>query len=78
MASVAENNKPKNPNHPGPNASASPITTSTNIARNFKIQQDNKSAEENEVQQEKQTRVKYRPTRVALNDTLRRISASYC
>lgn len=73
MASVVESNKPKNRNRHKPNSSASPIITSTNIARNFRTQQDNKSAEEKVVQQEKRTRMKRRPTKVALNEILRRI-----
>lgn len=79
MASVAESaesDKPKNRKDGRPNPSDSPVTPSTKIGRNFKIQQDKESPKEKEKEkdEEKRTRMKRsRPTKVGLNNTLRRI-----
>jgi DNA-binding CsgD family transcriptional regulator len=76
MASVAESNKPKNRKDRRPNSSDSLVAPSTKIGRDFTIQQDNKPTEEKEEEkdEEKRTRMKRnRPTKVGLNNTLRRI-----
>ncbi len=67
MSSTTENNKQKTRNHQDSSPSAA-LTTATTTAQNFHRKQVNSSIREQEAK-----RTKRRPTKVGLNDTLRRI-----
>jgi hypothetical protein len=68
MASVIKNNKLKNSNQQSNSGSAT--TTATSTTQTFKKGQGD---DNNNARQEEEKRTKRRPTKVGLNDTLRRI-----
>jgi methylthioribose-1-phosphate isomerase len=71
MSSTTANNKPKNLIHPRSNSDPKPTPTATSLTQPLKKGQVNNTREEEE-EATKRTK-KRRPTKVALNDTLRRI-----
>jgi hypothetical protein len=71
MSSIIENNKLKNRNQQrAPNSGSTPTTAATSAAQTFKKGQNNNNTREEEGGAK---RTKRRPTKVGLNDTLRRI-----
>ncbi len=72
MASIIQDNKLKN--HSQQESSNSGLTTaSTSTTQTFKTGQDNNNNRREEGEAAKRTKKKRRPTKVGLNDTLRRI-----
>src|SRR5919106_1477408 len=69
MSSIIENNKPKNRNQQRSNSGSIPTATTTPTQTSKKLQDNNNTREEEAAKRTK----KRRPTKVGLNDTLRRI-----
>jgi DNA-binding CsgD family transcriptional regulator len=68
MSSIIENNKLKNRNQQQSNSDSTPTTTATRATQSLNKKQNN-----NKREGEGDKRTKRRPTKVGLNDTLRRI-----
>lgn len=69
MSSTKENNKQKNRSHQGPSSSSASTTTATSTAQTL----NRKLVDNNSRREQEAKRTKRRPTKVGLNDTLRRI-----
>jgi hypothetical protein len=68
MSSIIENNKPKKRNQQPSNSGSPPTTAATSATQTFKKERD-----DNNTREQGAKRTKRRPTKVGLNDTLRRI-----
>jgi hypothetical protein len=72
MSSIIENNKLENRNQQRSNSGSTPTTATTSATQTLKKGQGNKNTRQEEGEGEG-PRTKRRPTKVGLNDTLRRI-----
>lgn len=75
MSSIIENNKLKNRNQrrSNPGSTKTPIATQTSATQTLKKGEDNNNNNNTRQEDEGAKRTKRRPTKVGLNDTLRRI-----
>jgi hypothetical protein len=72
MSSIKENNELRNRNQQRSNSGSTPATA-TSATQAFKRKQGNNNNNSNNTREEVAKRTKRRPTKVGLNDTLRRI-----
>jgi hypothetical protein len=73
MSSIIKNNKLKNRNQQRSNSDSTPTTVTTGPTQTLKKGQGNKNTRQEEEGEGEGPRTKRRPTKVGLNDTLRRI-----